>query len=210
MYDEIKSNLRHAYDGKVEERAEKSIDDWKLTLNQDFYQMMTSEGKSTLLEIGAGTGQHGIFFKNLGLDVTCTDLSPAMVAHMRAEGMEAQVMDFVNLYFPDETFDAVYAMNCLLHVPHKDFGDALRSVKRVLKPGGLFFLCQYGGIEEEGPYAGDHYEPKRFFSLWTDEQIQAEVKIEFDLITFRAIEVPGNSRPDMHSQAMVLRKKINP
>src|SRR5690349_2584581 len=113
MYDDIIANLRAAYDRAVEEREAKSVSPWKLEERQRFLDLLRQEQKTTLLEIGAGTGRDSLFFQEQGLRVTCTDLSPAMVEHCRQKGLNAQVMDFRHLDFPDESFDAVYALNCL-------------------------------------------------------------------------------------------------
>lgn len=205
MYEEIKKNLREAYNLKVEEREGRSVADWKEGEQRAFLALLKAEGKQTLLEIGAGTGVHGLFFQENGMDVICVDLSPAMVESCRAKGLKAQVMDFAHLDFPDETFDAVFAMNCLLHVPHVEFGGVLEAVRRVLKPGGVFFLGQYGGEDSEGTREFDHYVPKRFFAFWTDEQMEEEVKKVFRLETFKMITLEDEGG-DLHFQALVLRR----
>ena len=205
MYEEIKANLQKAYDLKVEERERGITAQWKDDERRAFLARLRQEGKQSFLEIGAGTGVHGLFFHEHGLDVTCTDLSPAMVASCRAKGLAAHVMDFSHLDFPDETFDAVFAMNCLLHVPHAEFGRVLESVRRVMKPGGLFFLGQYGGRDEESVYANDHYEPKRFFAFWTNEQMEEEVEKVFRVDSFKVITL-DDAREELHYQALVLRR----
>lgn len=204
-YAQIKDNLRLAYDLKVEEREGKSTSGWKDALRREFLTLLRAEQRNSLLEIGAGTGVHGQFFQENGLEVTFTDLSPAMVAAMRAKGLDARVMDFNDLAFPAETFDAVFAMNCLLHVPHAAFGGVLKSVRRVLKPDGVFFLGQYGGHNEEAVYADDHYEPKRFFAFWDDEQIQAEAGKVFRVEAFQVLEY-GDEGETLHFQRVILRR----
>ncbi|TMD70000.1 MAG: class I SAM-dependent methyltransferase [Chloroflexi bacterium] len=44
-----------------------------------------------MLEIGAGTGNDSLFFRDNGLHVVCTDLSPAMVDLCTEKGLEAYV-----------------------------------------------------------------------------------------------------------------------
>jgi SAM-dependent methyltransferase len=81
-------------------------------------------------------------------------------------------MDFLHLDFPPGSFDAVFAMNCLLHVPNHDLPAVLESIRGVLRPGGLFFVGVYGGDESaEGPIDDDRHVPPRFFSWRTDEQL---------------------------------------
>jgi SAM-dependent methyltransferase len=203
MNQTILTDLRTAYDRKVDERAGKPLEPWKLAERGRFLALLQQEGKQNLLEIGAGPGQDSLFFQQNGLTVTCTDLSPAMVAHCRQQGLDAHVMDFAGLDFPPESFDALYARNCLLHVPHVDFPGILVKLCALLKPAGLFFLGQYGGIDQEGVWAEDHYEPKRFYARFTDEQIQEIAQATFDLVDFRRIDVGEGSG---HFQSLILRK----
>jgi ubiquinone/menaquinone biosynthesis C-methylase UbiE len=48
------------------------------------------------------------------------------------------VADVMNLPYPDETFDAVFAFGVLHHIP--DWQAALGQIARVLKTGGIYFL----------------------------------------------------------------------
>lgn len=138
-----------------------------------------------LLEIGAGTGQDSVFFASHDLDVVATDMSPAMVARCRDKGLDARVTDLSELDFPACSFDAVYAMNCLLHVPNAELPAVLRSIARVLAPGGLFFLGVYGnGEAAEGPAEGDDHVPARFFSSRTDDQLLRFATESFELADF--------------------------
>ena len=115
---------------------------WKLAERQAFRERLAPGAR--LLEIGAGTGQDSSYFQQEGFAVVAADLSAAMVERCRAKGIEAHVMDFLQLDFPAGSFDAVYAMNCLLHVPNHDLPAVLAVVRSILRPGGLFFLGVYG------------------------------------------------------------------
>lgn len=207
MYSQIIDNLRSAYDQKVEERDGKSIAHWKERERDHFLAALRNEGKRTLLEIGAGTGKYGRFFQDQGLDVVVTDLSPAMVKACRNKGLDARVMDFLNLDFPANTFDAVFALNTLLHVPKNDFAGVLRAVKRVLKQDGLFYLGQYGGQDFEGVHPDDHYRPQRFFSHFADESMKKAVSQEFDIIYFEAVVPADRKEPNVtyNFQSIILR-----
>lgn len=169
-YDEVLDPLRQAYDTRAEWRDGLVKEPWKLVERQGFRDRLAAGGR--LLEVGAGTGQDSAFFQREGLAVVAADLSPVMVGHCRAKGIEAHVMDFLHLDFAVGSFDAVYAMNCLLHVPNRDLPAVLAAIRAVLRPGGLFFVGTYGGEESrEGPLDGDQHVPPRFFSWRTDEQL---------------------------------------
>jgi SAM-dependent methyltransferase len=136
--------------------------------------------------------------------VACVDLSPELVERCRAKGLTAHVQDFADLDFPDGSFDAAFGMNCLLHVPRAELEGVLRSVRRVLTPGGLFYWGQYGRDKPfEGIYSGDDYEPKRFYAFLTDDEIQQAASAIFELVDFHRIPLDGDR---WTYQALVLRR----
>lgn len=205
MYNQIIKDLKTAYDHKVAERFARELVAWKSTEREDFLAILKNEAKDQLLEVGAGTGLHGRFFQDNGLQVICTDLSPNMVACCRQQGLQAYVMDFLNLDFPAESFDAVFAMNCLLHVPRSELAQVLVIIRDLLHPDGLFYWGQYGGLKQEGIFEDDHYNPQRFFSFLTDEQVQAYATRFFEILEFKQILL---EKDEMHFQRLVLRKTV--
>lgn len=204
MDDEIITGLRDAYNRSAGDRERGSLAPWKRDERQRFLELLRDEGKQVLLEIGAGTGKDGLFFEQHGLDVTCTDLSPAMVALCRQKGLRAHVRDFLNLGFAPDSFDAVYALNCLLHVPKRTLPAVLEAIHHLLRPGGLFYLGVYGGRDSEGIWADDDHEPKRFFSFHTDDGIQEVAQRTFGLVSFACIAVDRG--PGLHVQSLILRR----
>ena len=205
MYHKITDDLRNAYNQSAEKRNQSQKSAWKLNARQAFLAQLQQEGKTKLLEIGAGPGDDGRFFQDNDLTVTCTDLSPEMVRLCQEKGLDAHVMDFLSLDFPDAHFDAVYALNCLLHVPKADLPRVLQAVRRVIKPGGLLFMTVYGGIEQEAAWPDDDHEPQRFFAMYTDKQIQAATARYFQLEQFTAVD--NDAGNGIHSQILVLRKQ---
>lgn len=202
-YDQVIASLREAYDRKAEKRDNKETSPWKLEERQRFLALLQEEGKRSLLEIGAGTGACSKFFQNGGLEVIATDLSPENVKRCREKGLTAYEMDFFHLDFPAGAFDAVHALNCLLHVPKKDLPEVLQAIRVLLKPGGLFYLGVYGGKDSEGFHPEDDYEPKRFFSFHSDEQLEAVATRFFELVDFGQVPLKGD---ELHFQALVLRR----
>lgn len=209
MEDELRTGLRESYGRKARERDSAAVKPWKAEERQRFLALLRDEGRSTLLELGAGPGKDGEFFRDHGLDVVCTDLSPEMVALCESKGLTARVMDLSDLDFPPDTFDAVYALNSLLHLPDRELPAALRGVRTVLGPGGLFYLGVYGGVDHEGVWEDDPYEPKRFFSFRTDGRMREIVAGQFEVLSFRRITLDGRAggrTEGLHFQSMILRK----
>ncbi len=204
-YDEVLPRLRTAYDAMVEVRRRQIDVPWKQAEREAFRDRLPAEGRLRLLEIGAGTGVHGRWFADHGVDVLCTDASGAMVEACRALGLAAQQVDVLGLA-GDGSFDAAFAMNCLLHVPRPTLPAALGAVRTALRPGGLFYLGQWGGIDRAGIFAEDVYEPKRFFSYLTDDALLDVARgARFDVVDFHALAV--GVEPGTHYQALTLARR---
>jgi len=170
-----------------------------------FLCQLQANGLTRLLEVGAGTGRDGRFFADQGRDVTCIDLSPEMVRLCREKGLEALVMDAAELSFADESFDAVYSFNSLLHLHKTDLPVVLLEIRRVLGHEGLFYFGTYGGFNHEGVYEDDDHVPARFFSFYDDEQMKCVVSEAFDILEFRSIDIDERD-PRFRFQSLLLRK----
>jgi len=129
-----------------------------------------------------------------------------MVERCRAKGIDAYVMDFLHLDFPAGSFDAMFAMNCLLHVPNHDLPAVLAAVRAVLRPGGLFFVGVYGADGDEsteGLIDDDQHVPPRFFSWRTDERLLGfAAGARFDVVDFHCVDTDRGYR----FQSLTLRR----
>ncbi len=202
MITDIKQDLKQAYDAFAHEREKSHMQEWKRRARRAFLGALEKEGKCSLLEIGAGHGGDSVFFGEHGLAVTAVDFSEQMVRLCREKGIDAYEMDFCELSRLGRRFDAIWAMNCLLHVERASLGLVLQEIDAVLNPGGLVFMGVYGGQEWEGTWEEDTYVPKRFFVFYTDDGIQAAVREHFDIVSFDRIHTGGK----YHFQSIVMRK----
>ncbi|BCJ75670.1 hypothetical protein CS0771_52140 [Catellatospora sp. IY07-71] len=200
-YADVLAPLRRAYDAGAEERDTHAKEPWKLAERAAFEARLRAEGRRSLLELGAGTGQDSLYFVQQGYTVVAIDLSPEMVRRCRAKGVDARVADFLNPGAADESVDAVYALNSLLHVPDADLPAVLAKVRAVLRPGGLFFLGVWGGRQHAGPLPTDAHEPPRFFAWRTDDELLAHVRPLFDVVDFHVVAPGGRT-----FQSLTLRR----
>ncbi len=107
-----------------------------------------------ILELGCGNG--GMWVGHAlpaGAELILTDFSEGMLDSARAnvggrEGISFRQVDIQQIPYADGSFDAVIANMMLYHVP--DLAKALSEVRRVLKPGGVFYCATSGtnGITE--------------------------------------------------------------
>lgn len=203
-YDKIKNNLKLSYNERADYREKREVQPWKICEINKVLDYIKKESKVNLLDLGSGPGKQGRIFKDNGVDVTCVDISQEMIKACKTKGLKAYAMDFYNLTFPDESFDVVWSMNTLLHVPKNSINKVLVNIKRVLKPNGIFYLGIYGGYDFEGIWQNDFYNPKRFFSFYEDEKIKEVVKEYFDIIEFNVIPIDESK---LHYQSLILRIK---
>lgn len=124
-----------------------------------------------------------------------------MVKLTAEKGVPAQVLDCYDLDQIDETFDAVYTLNCLLHIPKKDIGHILIGSR--LNGNGLMYLGLWRGENFEGTLEQDTYELKRFFSFWEVETLLEIVQQLFRLEYYRRL----NPREGVTFNSIIVRKR---
>lgn len=201
---DIKISLRRSYDAKADERNEKGLVAFREPMRLRFVEQLQSESKTAVLEIGAGAGHEAAYFAAAGLSVMATDISRENVARCRAKGVESEVADFYELTYPGDTYDAVWAASCLVHVPDRDLDLVLGEIGRVLRPDGLVFVGLWGGHPTEGIWEDDPYDPPRFYAVRTDDGARSRLAEWFTVERFDALEPEGDAH-GLHYQAAVLR-----
>ena len=201
----LKNNLRETYDKYAQDRESSVMQDWKLEERARFLSALQKEHKHKLLEIGAGTGRDSKFFQDQGFEVTCIDLSPAMIDLCSQKGLNALVLDMTKIDLPDHSFDAVYSMNSLLHLAKDEFSEVLLRINALLRPDGFFYLGMYGGCDFAGIWEKDAYTPKRFFSFFTDEKLKEETNKVFEIISFNKVEFDEGRQN--HFQSLIVKKR---
>ncbi len=204
---ELKKNLVKAYNREADNRNTTYIEEWKRTIRDETVEWFRHNDVTSILDLGSGPGRDSEFFKKKQFEPLCVDLSPEMISRCLQKGLNAKVMSFDQLEFPSKSFDAVWSQNSLLHVPKKNLPDILNRVHSILKEEGVFFLGIYGGEDSEGVWAEDHYEPKRYFSFFSNRSLQEMIKPYFTIEKYHTIE-PEVLGSNLSFQYLFLRKKF--
>jgi SAM-dependent methyltransferase len=124
-----------------------------------------------VLDAGCGAGRDLAWFEVRGVRGTGCDLSGGMLrqARTRVRGRLVRA-DVRVLPFPDDSFDAVWCMAVLLHLPKADAPAALVELRRVLRPGGLLAVTLKRG-RGEGHEAAAGGWPERFFARYQPAEL---------------------------------------
>lgn len=99
-----------------------------------------------VLDAGCGSGTNSIWLTQRGFGVTGIDFSDFALGkaeeRARGEGLEGRIgfsrADLTNLAMTDASFDAVFCIGVLMHIPEVEA--ALDQLVRVLKPGGVLII----------------------------------------------------------------------
>jgi SAM-dependent methyltransferase/uncharacterized protein YbaR (Trm112 family) len=101
-----------------------------------------------ILDVGCGIGRHAYYAAHYGAEVWAVDISDAVeVAAKNTRGAAVRVIqaDLNHLPFPTESFDLVYSMGVLHHLPEPE--RAAQHLLRFVKPGGEFRMFLYWAPE---------------------------------------------------------------
>lgn len=129
-----------------------------------------------VLEIGSGGGRDALALEARGLSVRRTDITPAFVALLRAEGHHADLLDPLHDDLADPVrsapYDGVWASACLLHVARVDLPAVLRRLAEATAPDGMFHLSLKEGDGEGWSTHGSIASP-RHFTYWREAPLRA-------------------------------------
>ncbi|WP_175532258.1 bifunctional 2-polyprenyl-6-hydroxyphenol methylase/3-demethylubiquinol 3-O-methyltransferase UbiG [Paenibacillus sp. yr247] len=207
----MKQTIKMSYDQQARLRDGIAVQSWKVTEMDRFLARLHAadhRGGKRILDLGSGPGHQASYLQKNGCQVSCVDLSEEMVNICREKGLDALAMDFYTLDLEPESYDAVWTMNALLHVPKSSLLQVLKNIERVLKPDGFLYMGLYGGYESEGIWENDSYRPQRFFSFYEDEHIQNKVREVFDIEHFSVLQMEDMQ---LNYQSIIAKKKqLNP
>jgi SAM-dependent methyltransferase len=136
-----------AFHGFSDEEVEK--------LGDEYFDIITPEmlnKKSSVLEVGCGSGRFLKYLVDKVGTLVGVDPSKAIFASDNLLGKNDKVIlvkaSANDLPFPDESFDFVYSIGVLHHIP--DTYKAMESCVAKVKKGGYFFTYLYYNLDNRG------------------------------------------------------------
>lgn len=153
-----------------------------------------------VLEIGSGPGRDARELEARGLVVRRTDITPAFVELMRADGFAADVLDPLvdDLGGP---YDGVWANAVLIHLAREEMPVVLARLRAATRPGGVCYLSVQEG-EGDQWLARGHVTGARHFTFWQEPALRealADAGWQVDLL--RRSETPNGTWLDVFARA---------
>lgn len=99
-----------------------------------------------VLDLGCGNGRYFDWFKEKEVDYIGADNSEKLIQEAREKNPNAKFIyaDALELPFVENSFDKVYSIAVLHHIPSKELRmKFLEQIKKVLKPEGILILTAW-------------------------------------------------------------------
>jgi SAM-dependent methyltransferase len=145
-------NTKTSYDQVAADYAEKFKDEMDdKPFDRDCLDRLAREvgNLGPICDMGCGPGQIARYLHRQGVEAVGVDLSPRMVAEAQRLNPEIPFHqgDMLSLSDADHSWGGIAAFYCIIHIPRNQVVDALRELKRVLKPGGVLLVTFHIGQE---------------------------------------------------------------
>jgi len=150
--DKIIQTTQTSYDTVAPEYAEKFKDEMDdKPFDRNCLDRLAREvgDLGPICDLGCGPGQIARYLHRQGVNTLGVDLSPQMIAEAQRLNPEIPFHQGNMLALPDtdNSWGGIAAFYCIIHIPRKQIVDALREMKRVLKPGGVLLVTFHIGAE---------------------------------------------------------------
>jgi len=99
-----------------------------------------------ILDAGCGNGRLFQLFRSKKIEYIGIDNCPSLIkeAKQKYPSAEFQVMDIMNLKFDEQSFDTIFCIAALQHIPSKEFRiQVLKSFHKILKPNGYLIMTNW-------------------------------------------------------------------
>ena len=201
----VEASLTAYYDDEGDDRLHQPIEPRRLAMRGSFLESL-SERRRHILEIGAGPGRDAAAFIAAGHHFFAMDLSMEHARRCRSTGARVVRATVRRLPFRQASFDSLWTMSTLMHVPDSAIGSALAEVSRVLKPGGAAAIGVWGGPDVED-YREEDLEKGRTARLFSRRSDHRWREMLAEIGTVEFFETWGSNDDFLYQFAVVRREE---
>ena len=136
---------RAYYEEEAARGVRSSPTGFRVRVRDDFIRLLVDEGRSSVLDIGAGPATDGDAFAAAGIRYVGLDLAHGNAVLASRRGLDVVVASLDTPPFAASSFDAMYSMSTLMHVPEALVTDALGAMVESVVSGAPVFIGLWGG-----------------------------------------------------------------
>ena len=145
---------------------------------------------SKIFEIGSADGINAKYIKELGYDLTASDISADFINVIKSKGLKTIKFNVLEDEF-DGTYSAVFCWRVFVHFTTKDALEVLKKVYDILEKGGLFIFNAMNrenrNIDEEWVDFANEYHmcAERYYKYFSEEDLNEIItKIGYQIYSF--------------------------
>jgi ubiquinone/menaquinone biosynthesis C-methylase UbiE len=161
-----------------------------------------------ILDAGCGSGRDAAYFIEEGFEVTGIDLADGMLEELKKNSPKAEFkkMDMRHLDFSNNSFDGIWAMASVIHIPKSDISKTLSEFYRVLKPAGILYLAVKEGEGENIIESRNLENSPKYVVFYKKEELEEFLKeANFKIIESTISESDNNVWIEIMAKKEVLK-----
>ena len=143
-----------------------------------------------VFEIGSGDGVNAKIIKNLGFNLTASDVAPDFINNLHVLGINAIKFNVLEDDFTDK-YDAVFCWRVFVHFTKEDALKVIKKVYNALKDNGIFIFnamnCEGQILDNEWvDFEGElHMGVERYYNYFYQKDLDDMIKeTSFKVINF--------------------------
>lgn len=154
------------------------ISQWKDTNTIDNVKIETYikllPQRAKILDIGAGFGKDVNYFCSKGLECIGIDFCDEFIQKSKELYSNVRIikMNFLDIDFPENTFDGLWSRGALFHISKNDFNQVIRILSNILKPNGVFYIQLIAGNQDAMLERVGSVESPAHYSYYTKDELK--------------------------------------
>lgn len=117
----------------------------RVELRQAFHRLLRNEGRTSVVDFGAGPAVEGASFTEAGLRYVGIDVAVGNGLIAAEQGLHVVPGDVAAPPLRPRSFDAGWSMSVLMHLPAAEAARAAAALADTLVPGAPFWIGLWGG-----------------------------------------------------------------
>ena len=184
----LSNDMQYTTDPRVNTNVDYFLEqDPHALVSPEIIDFIRTRSGSKILDLGCGIGGYAYRLQELGFDVTAVDRNTSYVTRARAIGVKAEEAIGETLPFDDESFDTVFLVEVLEHIPDEAIPSLLSEARRVARKNVLFTVPDCTQFDEliELSFMHGHFMAIDHVQFFTVENLPALLKQFFPHVSVR-------------------------